>query len=359
MQTSKEIYPIEGDFIETKEGYIFEVKGFEHPEDRVIAYIRYINPSIRKEKLYEISDRFSFLQNHAPHYLYQPPWMDFVIQSVHRENIAKIYLSNENTENIMAEYKKTKKTRSESYKKLLDFIEYLSVGSGVPYKHFGITGSHLLGREHEHSDLDLVIFGRMNSKKVREFIRSCFNSTESEIRAYSYEELKKHYSFRAKGSSITILQFISAEARKLHQGFFKDTEYFIRFFEYETRDEYRTLFSNPNEFKIISLGRVRIKTSIRDDYSWWITPSEILFGNIEKIEILEKTSHFNQILEQYNLDLKEIKGSFTLRGRYTENAKLLETAIVEGKLECVVTPSKSPFLRIYLGTHPEDKLYPV
>ncbi len=358
MQNIQEIYVVEGDFIETKEGYIFEVKGFEHPHDRIVAYIRYINPTIRKEKLYELSDRFSFLKNNAPQYIYQPSWLDFPIQSVPRKDITNIYLSNENIDHLMAEYTRTKEARSGSYKKILEFIKYLSEGAGVPYNYFGITGSHLLGREHEDSDLDLVIFGRINSKKVREFIRCCFNSTQSKIRPYSYEELKKHYTFRAKGSSITVMQFISAEARKLHQGFFEDTEFFIRFFEYETREEYKARFGNPEELKIISLARTRIKAMIREDYSWWITPSEIQFGNIEKIEILEKTDQFDRIIEQYHLDLREIKGSYTLRGRYTENAKLLETAIIEGKLECVVHEAKSPFLRIYLGSHPEDKLYP-
>ncbi|KYH39438.1 MAG: DNA polymerase subunit beta, partial [Candidatus Bathyarchaeota archaeon B26-1] len=32
----------EGDFIETLEGLIFDVKGLVHPRERVVAYLRYL-----------------------------------------------------------------------------------------------------------------------------------------------------------------------------------------------------------------------------------------------------------------------------------------------------------------------------
>ncbi len=38
----KHFSAVEGDFIETKDGIIFDVKGFLHPVDRTVAYIRYL-----------------------------------------------------------------------------------------------------------------------------------------------------------------------------------------------------------------------------------------------------------------------------------------------------------------------------
>ena len=35
------ISPIEGHFLVTEDGLIFEVKGVIHPEERIIAYLRY------------------------------------------------------------------------------------------------------------------------------------------------------------------------------------------------------------------------------------------------------------------------------------------------------------------------------
>lgn len=368
--------PIEGDFIETKEGFIFEVKGVEHPKDRIIAYIRYINPDQRKEKIYELDDRFLFLQAKAQGYIYNPPWLDFPIQAVPVENITKIYYSDRELSKIIQETqsKEEKRYRTPTLKKIVEFVKYLSDNSEVSLKSFGITGSHLIGREHENSDLDIVVFGRLQSKKVREFIRKCFAKGDPRIRSYSLNELKEHYKFRAKGSSIKQYQFISAEVRKLHQGFFDNIEFFIRFFEYETRESYKQKYGHPELNIIENLGRIRVKAEIRDDYSWWVTPSEIFFGNVESAEMLEKSEKFDQLHEKFNFDIRQVIGSYTLRGRYTENAKLLETAIVEGKLELIHTekpsnnedsngdtkPSATKFyLRIYLGSHPEDKLFPV
>lgn len=42
---------IEGDFIEDKNGLIFDVKGFNHPKDRAIAFIRYIPFELLRQRL--------------------------------------------------------------------------------------------------------------------------------------------------------------------------------------------------------------------------------------------------------------------------------------------------------------------
>ena len=62
----------EGDFVETTEGLIFDVKGLVHPPERVIAFLRYYPSKNGKrerdgqqyDKVYHLAERFDFLKQH-------------------------------------------------------------------------------------------------------------------------------------------------------------------------------------------------------------------------------------------------------------------------------------------------------
>ena len=71
----------EGDFIETFDGNIFDVKGLVHPSDKVIAFIRY-TPDQKGErkrdgtiyrKMYPLSERYQLLRERFPQYLIHDP----------------------------------------------------------------------------------------------------------------------------------------------------------------------------------------------------------------------------------------------------------------------------------------------
>jgi predicted nucleotidyltransferase len=67
----------EGDFVETKDGLIFDVKGLVHPPGRVVAYVRYVPDAAgdrvrlgrRYRKLYSLPDRESYLAENHPSYV--------------------------------------------------------------------------------------------------------------------------------------------------------------------------------------------------------------------------------------------------------------------------------------------------
>ena len=95
------VIPIEGDFIETTENYFFDVKGFSHPKDRVIAFLRYYPDSngdrVRNKtnsvyrKVYALRKRYSILKELAPQYLYDDPISGIQLQAVPLHKIKKVY----------------------------------------------------------------------------------------------------------------------------------------------------------------------------------------------------------------------------------------------------------------------------
>ena len=100
--------PIEGFFIKSTDGLIFDVKELSQPTDRVIAFVRYIpsdymksNSIIRKGyvKLYNLMERYRYLTKHFPKYLFEDSKGRGLLQGVAREEIKEI-------ERLIAERKK-------------------------------------------------------------------------------------------------------------------------------------------------------------------------------------------------------------------------------------------------------------
>ena len=67
----------EGDLIKTKSNVIFDVKGLQHPPDRVIAFPRFIPSAsgarrgngITYGKVYSLDERFKYLQEKHPEFI--------------------------------------------------------------------------------------------------------------------------------------------------------------------------------------------------------------------------------------------------------------------------------------------------
>jgi len=75
----------EGDLLQTKDDFIFDVKGLSHPPNRTVAFPRFIpDPSGDREskgvtykKIYQLSERYKFLETRLPYIL------TLIIFSVH------------------------------------------------------------------------------------------------------------------------------------------------------------------------------------------------------------------------------------------------------------------------------------
>jgi len=369
-------YPIEGDFIESKSGHIFEIKGFHQPKDQTIAFIRYaptIKPSSSEierrnrlkrskcsleyyKKIYPLNEKFQYIQENHPEYLFSHPNYYFPLQAVPNSEIKEHYQPNiflqllQKSEDFFP--------TSTILKDALDLCHYLSENSGVSSEYIGITGSLLVGLQNEESDLDLIVYGYENCIKIRKVIKENYQNQDDmhPLCAYSIEDYRELYKSRTKGSSISFQKFLQYELRKLHQGKFRDRDFFIRFLEYSNREEYK----NENQFeirKIKSLGRIGISGEIVNDEFWWTTPSRVHIADVSIENLNNLILESRDLLENYHLKITDIYQIISLRGRFTENVRLLERFHVFGSLELVIPNKKGLFLQISLGTSPEDYFY--
>jgi predicted nucleotidyltransferase len=182
---TKDWIPRDGETLLTKEGFIFYVFGYEHPENRVFAFLKYIPSNLahhfsirflkqkwnlenielsRPEKLYTPQNYQKFvetLRKTFPHHLYCCPFRGKEVLSVPLDKIQRVYLPGEC---LQAIFKKEDKDALQ--KETVELVSLLSKNSQVPIRDFGIHGSVGLNMHSEYSDIDLVVYGSQNFKKL-------------------------------------------------------------------------------------------------------------------------------------------------------------------------------------------------
>jgi len=332
--------PIEGFFVESIEGLIFDVKGLVHPPDRVIAYIRYVpdpegdrerrGSSIRYAKVYSLRDRELFLRTNFPEYLYFDKFLNRWFQAVPYSRLHKVYDPIAALNGLL---KKRSKDRVEALAcELASFLESLT---GIGYECIGVSGSLLVGLHTDKSDIDLVVYGEKAGRALYRSLKTIMEGEEDALRRYTYRELLRLYELRVKDTFMPLNSFLLSERRKVLQGVFRGRDFYIR------------LIKEPEEYEerygqciYRLLGRVRIRAMVSNDRDSIFTPCRYL---ISQVRVLKGESP------------EPIREIISFRGRFCEQAFSGENILAEGSLELVESESDS-YCRLVIGGHVGDFL---
>lgn len=332
----------EGDFLETTEGFIFDVKGFSHPPDRVIAYLRYVPDTVgsrvrlgvRYRKVYSLRDRERFLRENAPIYIFRSPVFNMEMQGVPLDRIRQIYNPQLKIKQLLESGVKDNVERD-----ALEFVKLLSTRSKVPLGSMGLSGSILVDLHNENSDIDLIVYGRENSLRVYRVLEDLM-SEDTDVKPYDYNELIKLYEFRSQDTSIPFKAFLQIESRKRIQGKFMGRSFFIRFlYDWdEISEKYGDRIYEP-------IGFCTVKAEILDDSESIFTPCRYIISNV-------------QFLSGVKVDPSQVREIYSFRGRFCEQAKVGDTVKASGKLEKVTCLNGESWFRIVVGGDRGDYIIP-
>jgi len=330
----------EGDLIETLEGLIFDVKGLVHPQDRVVAFIRYfreargdrVRNGLSYGKVYSLSNRYALLKQNYPQYLVLDPVFDERMCEVPINCLKEIY-------DPIAKLQQLEKGESMDAleSKALNLGLLLGEKAGIRRNSIGISGSILVGLHRANSDLDLIVYGSANCRKVNITLRKMLNDPDSALRPYDSSDLKRLFDFRSKDTAMCFEDFVRTESRKAFQGKFMDTDYFIRFVKdwYEIDEKY-------GDFQYKNLGCAKIKATVSDDSESILTPCSYSIENTTVTEGLK------------NVPITKI---CSFRGRFCEQARKGEAVMARGKVEKVMdTRTDRSHFRLLIGSHPTDNM---
>ncbi len=327
----------EGDLIQTGDNIIFDVKGLVHPPDKIIAFPRYIPEAhgTRRRgsqlygKVYNLAERYRYLQQHAPSLLVFDPVFDEIICEVPVNTITRLYEPVRKLQQL-----RSRKRLADLESKALTLVQELKKTAGIPWSSIGISGSIMAGLFTLQSDIDPIVYGMENCRKAYAALETLLKNGNSRFRPYTMDELKALFDFRSKDTKMTFEDFLQIERRKAFQGKFDGVDYFVRFVKNwdETNEKYGDLtYSNK--------GSARITAEVADDSEALFTPCAY---KLREVRIIQGPQ-------------LHVIGIASFRGRFCLQAKIGEKVIAQGKVEHVKdTRKRTEYHRIIIGNDPSD-----
>ena len=334
--------PVDGDTFVTKEGFILNTFGYEHPPDRVTAFLKYIpasfrtlfkvkyltrtwryegNELFRAEKLYTAHNYQAFLQTlerNFPDYVYACPFRGKEIISVKLSSISRVYVPSA----CLADIHRTR-CRSGFQEDTLGLVDLLSVRSGVPTERFGVHGSIALGMSTAESDIDLVVYGSENFRRIETSVGRLVEEGTLEYAASNrLDELRR------------------CKARYRDKVFMYNA---VR-----SKDEIR---NDYGKFRFTPVSRVSFDCVIEDDREAMFRPSVFRIGECE-------LAGGNAAIERSEIPRYVV----SMIGCYRNVARTGDRVKVTGVLERVENMKTGEFsLQVVVGsgTHEDEHVWPL
>jgi len=330
------------DYLQTQDGLFFTVIGNLHPQERVLAYLKYLpHPRGRwgrPGKRYRRSMRYycasnvmkavEFLSRRYPEYVFHSEPFNFMLSAVPVEKITRHYQPEERLRQLHVAA-----GLDELERKAVELASILSEQSGVPFERLGVTGSVLVDLHSvKFSDIDLVVYGRNQSRRVKEALLSFYEGT-----GIGVERLRGRRLSRWCREQSTVHPFSMKEAKALYQarkwnkGVFKDTIFSVHptKVEEEVSGQYGDELYKP-------CGIVEAKARVVDSEDSYFLPATYLVDNVRPQRISR---------------LGSVERVVSFEGLYADVAENGEEIAVRGKLEDVLDASgRLKYRRILVGS---------
>ncbi len=180
---------MDGDTFTTEDGFILNVFGYEHPPKRVIAFLKYIPEKLktlfkihylkstwkygteklfRAERLYTAGNYQTFLEtfkNNFPDYVYYCPFRKKEVITAPLSKVKEVYVPHECLQHLTHLRQKDKLQQM-----TIDLVNLLSNESNINSENFGLHGSVALNMHTSKSDIDLVVYGANNFRKLESIV---------------------------------------------------------------------------------------------------------------------------------------------------------------------------------------------
>jgi predicted nucleotidyltransferase len=336
------------DAIITKEGLVFRVLGYAHLQDAFICDIEYAPATVFTSddprafrsngknvfyKFYE-DEGWKFLQASYSQYLIFHEMLQSNVIGVKQGDIARVRKPDEELQKLDVKPKDKLVVATQR------ILELVAERSGISNADFGVFGSMLHGFHHpEFSDIDLIIYGRTETTKLRKTLLELYEDDSSLFR----NEFETDQSIRGKRwrfRNLSIQEYLWHQRRKLIYALFSDenSRRWIKT-EFESVMDWREVVREYDfGSRVFQRGWVIMKARIIEDRDSPFIPSA--YG-VEALEVLEgprealEASRIVSYLEEFRLQVFKD-----------------EIVYVEGNLEEVVT-SKGRFYQIALTYCPK------
>jgi predicted nucleotidyltransferase len=314
------------------------VKGLVHPSDRIVAFPRYIpsaegtrgTPGDLYRKVYNLAERFQYLQKNAPHLI--------VDDEVFGERLCEVPVNTvkEHYDPIakLQDLRESKNLQPLQQKAVM-LAEELKEAAGIPWSSIGISGSVMVDLFTLQSDIDPLVYGERNCRRAYDALLSLVQKGKSKFKAYTREELAALFDFRSKDTVMSFEDFVRVESRKAFQGKYEGVDYFVRFVK-----DWNEVHERYGDVCYEKVGYAKLSATVVDDSEALFTPCSYL---IEKVEIMDGPAG------------DSVEEIVSFRGRFCKQALKGERVKVQGKVERVTDKRRGTIhRRVIIGNQPSD-----
>ncbi len=275
------------DFLQTVEGYFFCVIGPTHPEDRVIAYLKYVpDPDgkwgkaghryrrvLRYYTMSDLLETLSFVER-LPQYMFHSSAWSVTMSAVPLGRISDHFKPEEKLSQL-----KTIERPDVLQRKAIDLIDLISEASGVPIENFGVTGSLLLDIHRDFSDIDLIVYGMANSSQVKEAVVQKSNQKRSPIQPLGTRKAEEWCIEKTSKFPLTYKEARAMLERKWGRGLYRGTLFSVHPVKLE-----EDVFERYGDRVFKPEGMVEIKGIVSDDSEADFLPSVY---KVEEVTLLD------------------------------------------------------------------------
>ncbi|MDI9436723.1 MAG: DNA polymerase subunit beta [Euryarchaeota archaeon] len=326
------------DFIYTQDDLFLATTNYLHPDDRILAFLRYIpkedgersRNNARYTKV-DSNQAYEYLKDFFPNYIFKCDLSQVEMMGVPNNRVKDILKPEKRLKEIMQSWFDGD-LEDQLLQKVVIVAEFFQDEANIPPSHMGISGSILPGLyDPSVSDIDFVVYGLKNHERAMEAFFQIKDNPNYPLDAIGEDYWLKLYEKRIKDSSLSFQEFQWYENRKNNRGVVSGTLFDIL----ATRDwsEIEGIYGDE---VYEALGDSEIECTVKNAIASFDNPA---IYEVEDVKILNgPTAPITQV------------ASYT--HTYAGQAVAGERILVKGKLEKVT--GKKTVHRLIVGTTRES-----
>ena len=196
------------DFLYTSPALWFAVVTELLEDQRALAVLRYGRDDNGRWYKVDSDAGNTLLCRLAPHYLFHSQQLDVDLHGVPLADIRQVLRPEQALRDML------QSGQGDPVQQAARVVVRL-LSEVVPTTQLGVTGSLLLGLQHEDSDVDIVVYGRRSFQQARRHIQSLLASGASAVTPLDDEHW--HRSYRRRGCALSFTEYRRHESRKANK----------------------------------------------------------------------------------------------------------------------------------------------
>ena len=334
------------DFVESIEGLMFCVIGNVHPKNRIVSFLKYVphyespirikwsRSGVKYGRILPyysamgVQQTLDFLKKNHPEYIIFDKYRSIELIEVPKEKIKVHYQPEKRLQEILNEPKDPLEEMAR------ELAIRIAEKSGVDLKCFGITGSILLKIHNlKYSDIDLIVYGKENSYKVKETLLELFKDPKTPF-TLPYGEILDRWA-----QDIIKIHPLTLEEAKILYGKYKWNRALYRGRQFSVHPvKLEDEVDEAWEDKIHKpIGIVKIKAKVIDSSDSLFMPAVYIVDNVNMLEGPTPPKPIDKIV--------------SYEGLYFDIANPGDEVIARGKLEFVEDVRRNEtYCQVTIGT---------